>query len=116
MPCFRCGARQTDPAGGASPWKRGVRADHQVLVCPLCQTAHDWTADLDRCEDCGSTALLCRLGEVECRDCGHTREAVREPADGDRPLVHSGGPSSDTALAEEVAAALSRVLRRGVAG
>ncbi|WP_067458518.1 hypothetical protein [Actinomadura macra] len=108
MPCFRCGARQTDPVRGASPWKRGVRADHQVLVCPDCQAARDWAADLDRCASCGSAALVCRLGEVECRDCGHTRDAVRD----DPPLVRSGAAQAD-GLSEEVAAALSRVLRRG---
>ncbi|RAY10948.1 hypothetical protein DPM19_32980 [Actinomadura craniellae] len=98
MPCFRCGARQTDPTRGPSPWRRGVRADRQVLICPGCQEA----AELDRCASCGSVALICRLGEVECRDCGHVREAVRstepaEPAPG---------------LSEEVAAALNRLLRR----
>ncbi|QXJ20755.1 hypothetical protein AGRA3207_001525 [Actinomadura graeca] len=108
MPCFRCGARQTDPVRGASPWRRAVRADHQVLVCPDCQAAHDWADDLDRCASCGSAALVCRLGEVECRDCGHTRDAVRD----DQPLVPSA-PSPADGLSEEVAAALSRVLRRG---
>jgi len=122
MPCFRCGARQTDPARGASPWRRGVRADHQVLICPGCQAAHDWADDLDRCSACGSAALVCRLGEVECRDCGHTRDAVRD-VPGGADLVHSGAerPSagadrpSDGGLSEEVAAALSRVLKRGPA-
>lgn len=112
MPCFRCGARQTDPVRGASPWKRGVRADRQVLVCPACQAAHGWADDLDRCSACGSAALVCRLGEVECRDCGYTREA--DPGD----LVHSGAPpaaSADGDLSEEVAAALTRVLKRGPA-
>jgi len=116
MPCFRCGARQTDPARGASPWRRGVRADHQVLVCPGCQTAHDWADGLDRCAVCGSAALVCRLGEVECRDCGHTREAVRDaprPAD---LVPSSAGHRDDRGLSEEVAAALTRVLRRGPAG
>lgn len=118
MPCFRCGARQTDPARGASPWRRGVLADRQVLVCPRCQAEHDWAADLDRCAACASVSLVCRLGEVECRDCGHTREAVREeegPAD-DRDLVRSGAPPGDSGLSEEVAAALSRVLGRGPVG
>jgi hypothetical protein len=105
MPCFRCGARQTDPVRGASPWRRGVRADRQVLICPGCQSTGDWADDLDSCAECGSTALVCRLGEVECRDCGHTRDAV--PAD----LV----PSGDGDLSREVAAALNRVLRRGPA-
>lgn len=112
MPCFRCGARQTDPVRGASPWKRGVRADRQVLVCPGCQAARDWADALDRCSGCRSAALVCRLGEVECRDCGHTRDAA--PGD----LVHSGAPpggSGDGDLSAEVAAALTRVLKRGPA-
>ncbi|TDD79821.1 hypothetical protein E1298_27025 [Actinomadura rubrisoli] len=127
MPCFRCGARQTDPVRGASPWKRGVRADHQVLICPGCQTARDWADDLDRCAACGSAVLVCRLGEVECRDCGHTRDAVRDdrPSAGpvrsgdgpdDQPGGSPGGASGDRGLSEEVAAALSRVLKRGPVG
>lgn len=106
MPCYRCGARQTDPDRGPSPWKRGVRADRQVLVCPDCQAAPGWEADLDTCAGCGATALICRLGEVECRICGHVREAV--PDDG--RLAVPGAPG----LSEEVAAALDRVLKRGV--
>ncbi|RJL34660.1 hypothetical protein [Bailinhaonella thermotolerans] len=102
MPCYRCGARQTDPARGASPWKRGVRAESQVLVCPDCQRVHDWTADLDRCEACDSATLVCRLGEIECRDCGHVRPVRR---DQETAGVAPG-------LAEEVEAALSRVLGR----
>src|SRR5690606_35442092 len=110
MPCFRCGARQTDPIRGASPWKRGVRADRQVLICPTCQRTTDWTAALDRCEACGSTVLICRLGEVACRACGHVREA--------RPSEQPGGPGASDApgLSEEVAAALDRVLGRGLLG
>ena len=101
MPCYRCGARQTDPVRGASPWKRGVRAERQVLVCPGCQSGTDWTADLDRCADCGTTALICRLGEIECRDCGHIRSA--------RP-AETRTPGDAPGLSEEVAAALNRVL------
>jgi hypothetical protein len=111
MPCFRCGARQTDPVRGASPWKRGVRADRQVLICPGCQAVPETAADLDRCAACGSLALGCRLGEIECRDCGHTREAVRDAEDtrtGD--LVPSAAPRSDE-LSQEVAAALSRLFK-----
>jgi hypothetical protein len=103
MPCYRCGARQTDPIRGASPWKRGVREERQVLVCPRCQTSADWSADLDLCATCHSVALVCRLGEIECRDCGHVRTADRR-AD----PVAPGAPG----LSEEVEAALSRVLRR----
>ena len=54
MPCYRCGTRQVDPARGHSPWRRGVKGDEQVLVCPGCQAAGDWTADLDKCRQCGS--------------------------------------------------------------
>ena len=106
MPCFKCGARQTDPVRGVSPWKRGVRRDHQVLVCPDCQAMHDCAADLDHCSACGSTALVCRLGEVECRDCGHVRDAERDPED----LVAVRSPS----LSEDVAQALDRVLKSGL--
>ena len=96
MPCYRCGARQTDPGKGPSPWKRGVIADEQVLVCPDCQSSHDWTADLDRCESCGSTVLVRALGETRCRACSFTKQAVRQPRD------------ADASLADEVAAALRR--------
>lgn len=102
MPCYRCGARQTDPVRGASPWKRGVRHEVQVLVCPDCQGAHD--LDLDSCASCGSAALICRLGEIECRSCGAVRLA-RSRRD---PLVSAGSPG----LAAEVEAALNRVLGR----
>jgi hypothetical protein len=108
MPCYRCGARQADPIRGASPWKRGVRDERQILVCPACQAVTDWTADLARCATCGSTALLCRLGEIECRDCGHVRTAERTTD----ALVPSGAPG----LSEEVAAALTRVLGRRPVG
>lgn len=105
MPCYRCGARQTDPIRGASPWKRGVRAERQVLVCPDCQSSGDWIADLDHCAVCGSSAMVSRLGEIECRECGYVRPA--EPRV-DEPVPAPG-------LSEEVAAALTRVLRRGPA-
>ena len=74
MPCYRCGARQVDPERGESPWKRGVRADRQVLICPTCQSSSDWMAELDRCPVCLSAHLVRRLGEVECRDCGYVRD------------------------------------------
>ena len=93
MPCFRCGARQTDPVRGASPWRRGVRHETQVLICPDCQRSGD--LDLDTCHSCGSTALICRLGEIECRSCS-------------APPRPTGVPG----LSEEVAAALDRVLGR----
>src|SRR5579872_6145930 len=74
MPCYRCGARQVDPDRGESPWKRGVRTDRQVLICPACQASFDWMSELDRCPVCSSAHLVRRLGEVECRDCGYVRE------------------------------------------
>jgi hypothetical protein len=117
MPCYRCGARQVDPDRGESPWKRGVRADRQVLICPTCQSSFDWMADLDRCPVCLSAHLVRRLGEVECRDCGY----VREPS-GAGPEAVSGVPAGLDAptgrpelgetpgLAKEVELALARVL------
>jgi len=129
MPCYRCGARQTDPGRGQSPWRRGVRRDCQVLVCPDCQVAHDWAGDLDRCPRCGSVHLVRRLGEVECRDC---ETVVPPPAaqDGAAGLIAPGGvppggsvpggsvpgglsrSGQAARLSEEVALALERVLGR----
>ncbi|WP_184987822.1 hypothetical protein [Sphaerisporangium rubeum] len=99
MPCYRCGIRQTDPIRGASPWRRAVHHDSQVLICPTCQTNHD--LDLDRCTTCDSTTLICRLGEIECRTCGTTRPTQTSPPT-PTPQI--------TGLSEEVAAALTRVL------
>ena len=104
MPCYRCGARQTDPDRGQSPWKRGVRDDTQVLICPACQAGRDWVADLDRCGRCGTAHLVRRLGEVECRDCGQ----VGEPAPQAGGAAAGGGQADG--LADEVARALERVL------
>ncbi len=103
MPCYRCGARQTDPVRGASPWQRGVRDESQVLVCPDCQRLHD--LDLDSCATCGSRTLICRLGEVECRTCGHVRSADRSAED--------PAPAEAPGLSDEVAQALDRVLKKG---
>jgi primosomal protein N' len=97
MPCYRCGARQNDPGKGPSPWKRGVIADEQVLVCPVCQSTHDWTADLDRCEECGSTMLVRALGETRCRACAHAKFATTDRVS-----------SPDDTLSHEVAEALRR--------
>jgi hypothetical protein len=80
MPCYRCGARQVDPDRGQSPWRRGVRGDRQVLICPGCQSSVDWMAELDRCPRCASAHLVRRLGEAECRDCGAVRPAPDPPA------------------------------------
>jgi ribosomal protein L40E len=109
MPCYRCGTRQVDPGRGPSPWKRGVRAAQQVLVCPDCQAGSDWRADLDQCAQCGSTQLVLRLGEVECRACGCV--AVPDEA-GDAGAYPDTGTAPG--LAEEVARALERVLSRSV--
>jgi ribosomal protein L40E len=114
MPCYRCGARQVDPVRGHSPWRRGVKGDEQVLVCPGCQASADWAADLDKCRRCGSVHLVRRLGEVECRDCGMT-----VPPDGGPGSlsIAPGGPAVARApgLSEEVALALERVFGRGAA-
>jgi hypothetical protein len=126
MPCYRCGVRQTDPSRGQSPWKRGVRRDSQVLICPHCQASGDWMADLARCPRCGSVHLVRRLGEVECRDCGTIVPPSAGPGEapggealagealgGEVALTEvAGGPSPD--LSEEVARALERVLGRGL--
>jgi hypothetical protein len=141
MPCYRCGARQVDPDRGESPWKRGVRADRQVLICPACQSSVDWTGELDQCPVCSSVHLVRRLGEVECRDCGDVREpaaagaATGAAAPGAGPVsgvAASSGGGADAGsgvavvpgtvaepdfgetpgLAEEVELALARVLGR----
>ena len=133
MPCYRCGTRQVDPDRGESPWKRGVRGDRQVLICPDCQSTFDWTSDLDKCEVCSSERLVRRLGEVECRNCGSVRQPARSALPGHlaRPGAVSGGPvelaassppdgadQEDTeaqameGLAREVEQALARVLGR----
>jgi hypothetical protein len=110
-----------DPDRGESPWKRGVRGDRQVLICPGCQSSFDWTADLDRCAVCSSIHLVRRLGEVECRACGSVGQPV---AASSAPGATGVGP--DTAgvsgnaaeagaaagLAEEVELALAKVLGR----
>ena len=121
MPCYRCGVRQTDPSRGQSPWKRGVRRQSQILICPGCQDAVDWMSDLDRCSRCSSVHLVKRLGEVECRDCGAIvppegsgatdfAETLGEEPGGAGPAVAGRGPD----LSEEVARALDRVLSRSL--
>jgi hypothetical protein len=137
MPCYRCGTRQVDPDRGESPWKRGVRGDRQVLICPDCQSTFDWTSDLDKCEVCSSERLVRRLGEVECRNCGSVRQPASSALPGHlaRPGGVAGGPGlrdgevagsgppdgagqQDTeaqameGLAREVEQALARVLGR----
>jgi hypothetical protein len=106
MGCVVCGARQTDPARGASPWQRGVVRGVQVLGCPGCQKSGAWAAALDRCASCGSTALVRRLGETVCRSCGHAGDGV--PAES-----AAGAPPGSGSLADEVSAALDRFFGRG---
>jgi hypothetical protein len=122
MPCYRCGTRQVDPDRGESPWRRGVRGDRQVLICPGCQAAVDWTADLDRCPVCSSVHLVRRLGEAECRDCGSVGQPVVAASLGgdagpDGPISPGTAPGQDatgdeamSSLTKEVEEALSRVL------
>ena len=111
MPCHRCGARQTDPVKGASPWRRGVRAGEQVLVCPDCQQGREWTADFARCSACGSARLVRVLGSTQCKDCGAEDQVIPEPqagAEGEPPLAARAGATS---LSEDVHAALERHFR-----
>ncbi len=103
MACFRCGARQDDPARGPSPWKRGVLGGEQVLVCPDCQRESGWQSGLDHCPECGGVRLSKALGIVRCSACGWSGDS---PA-GETPAAAAG----DDRLATEVAAALDRVLR-----
>jgi hypothetical protein len=102
MPCYRCGTRQSDPERGPSPWRRGVVAEHLVLVCPACQRQAGWADALTACGRCGSRHLIRRLNLVECLDCRLTRDAAPD----------TPAPAADPALADEVARALDRVLRR----
>ena len=118
MPCYRCGMRQVDPDRGETPWKRGVRDNHQVLICPGCQSSADWMTELDRCPVCSSVHLVRRLGEVECRDCGCVGQpAAAASSAGLTGLAPGVGPAGrgpdggvEPGLAEEVEQALARVL------
>ena len=103
MGCVRCGRRQVDPASGPSDWRRAVLHGEQVLVCPDCQ-APGWADGFDRCAGCGSTMLVKRLGEVVCRACGRTGAPV--PGD----VAPTPSDAARTALADDVAAAIDRVL------
>jgi hypothetical protein len=113
MPCYRCGARQTDPERGPSPWKRavarvGTAGEHQVLICPSCQRLRDWAAGLQACAGCGSLHLVRRLDQVECLECRLVREAMSRQ--------ERVPPARDGALAAEVAKALDRLLGKSVPG
>jgi hypothetical protein len=113
MPCARCGIRQTDPARGASLWRRVVAGGEQVIVCPICQRGPDWdawSAGLDRCAGCGSARLAKALGVLRCGDCGRQSEAAAAPAVGVDASARAVAPAGG--LAAEVEAALARVLGR----
>jgi len=119
MPCYSCGARQSDPERGPSPWKRGVVREHLVLVCPACQGRAGWSADLQSCARCGSLHLIRRLDQVECLDCRLVRDALPDVAaqgGGRAGSARNDSAANDSAaadaLADEVASALDRVLRR----
>ncbi len=105
MPCYRCGVRQTDPSRGQSPWKRGVRRQSQILICPGCQETVDWVSEMDRCSRCSSVHLVKRLGEVECRDCG---AIVTPEGSGDAGLAETGLAEAGSAEAGSAEAALGR--------
>lgn len=108
MACFRCGARQDDPARGPSAWKRGVLRGEQVLACPECQRDPAWATDLDHCPACDSVRLSKALGVVRCSACGWSGEL----GEGAEPAGVPGSVASpDDRLAADVQAALDRVLR-----
>ncbi|WP_129663876.1 hypothetical protein [Phytoactinopolyspora endophytica] len=118
MPCYRCGAREADPARGSRLWVRAVQADSQVLVCPECQQDGDWTVDVDHCPACGGTNLVRRLGQTVCRTCesSATAEFLAVESTTDRGIAVSVGgrhrrPDDDGRdLTNEVASAIDRVL------
>jgi hypothetical protein len=92
-----------------------------VLVCPGCQAAFDWAAELDRCAVCSSVRLVRQLGEVECRDCGAVRHSATASVPGHLASLPPAemaerGISTESAavgdLAHEVEQALARVLGR----
>jgi hypothetical protein len=116
MPCYRCGARQTDPVRGPSPWKRGVYARAQILVCPDCQEEGEWRSEVDHCGRCQSIELVRMLGETLCRSCGATMDAsaplVPEPRSRQERGGQSPSPLTPPGLSEEVAAALDRMFQR----
>jgi hypothetical protein len=101
VPCYRCGGRQADPEPGKpSPWRQGLVAEHQVLLCPDCYPAA--APDLTRCSRCHGVRLIRRLDQVECLDCHEIRDADAEPAVTAPRVVDSG-------LAADVASALERI-------
>ncbi len=141
MPCYRCGARQGDPAPGKpSAWHQGVvtrppAGERQVLICPDCYPAAQ--PELARCPGCAGSRLVKRLDQVECLGCQLTRDALAAdpaaeadpagpPGAGPDPSVPAAAPAPsstgtpsgpaapggpDSTLAAEVASALDRILR-----
>jgi hypothetical protein len=98
-----------------------VVAEHLVLVCPACQRQAGWADALTACGRCGSRHLIRRLDQVECLDCRMTRDAAADtpaPAAADLPAAPlprddlPAAPPPQADLADEVARALDRVLRR----
>ncbi|MFN2544572.1 MAG: hypothetical protein ABR600_08400 [Actinomycetota bacterium] len=72
--CSVCGRPTYDPDKRERPWARAVAGGTQVLICPVCQAERgDWSAGLDRCQECGAIRLSAMLGEVVCRACGHVQ-------------------------------------------
>lgn len=121
MPCFRCGAREADPARGSRLWVRAVRSDLQVLVCPECQQNGSWSSEVDHCPTCDGTNLVRRLGETVCRSCESSATAeflaVESTTDRGIAVTADGHPrAEDRDLSSEVATALDRVLGRAPAG
>jgi hypothetical protein len=86
------------------------------MICPGCQAEGEWAAELDHCAVCASVALVRRLGEVECRDCGATGERARPSGPLARPADASasdGLPDGrPVGLTDEVEQALAKVLNR----
>jgi hypothetical protein len=79
--CYLCGRPTFDPDKRERPWARAVSSGKQVLVCPSCQVERaDWSANLDRCEQCGGTRLSAMLGEIVCRGCGHVQAGEADPS------------------------------------
>ncbi|WP_187361165.1 hypothetical protein [Phytoactinopolyspora mesophila] len=120
MPCYRCGAREADPARGARLWVRAVRSDVQVLVCPDCQQSSSWSTEVDHCSACNGTNLVRRLGQTVCRSCesSATAEFLAVESTMDRGIAVGAAPGKHRRpddgrdLTAEVATALDRVLGR----
>jgi hypothetical protein len=106
MPCQRCGARQGDPSRGPSAWRRAVSSGEQVLICPTCQQDAGWQAGMDRCPACDGVRLSKTLGVLRCSTCSWSASMTMGASYPPEPLS-----PADATLADEVSAALGRVLR-----